>query len=203
MLHQSRKRHGILAIARSLDELVHLPGFRLIRILEVEDRFVGLDERKVLLALFVVNTLFLHTPLRDIYNLVNNIATVLQTVGKTSVVSRLRQKADKIDRILGCQIEARVVIVAINVLSPAVVSPPNTLIPGSKCNTHIRIDPIAALLLGLQNTLPHQISDALITCIHPFLLRPPVHHLPNRIFWEFAGVAAEILPAASGEIAYH
>lgn len=83
----------------------------------MEDRFVGRDEREIQLAFLVLDALLLHTPFRNVQDLVHDIASIFQTIGETSVMGGLSQKADKVNSVGRGKIEARIIGVAIDVLN--------------------------------------------------------------------------------------
>lgn len=167
------------------DSLLHTrtDGRGRTRVLDVKDRLPSPDERLEDVALLILETLLIDSPLHHIDSrLVDNLSSILEAYRHVEPVCTRCQKSQIINSICLGEVETSVEAVPVDI---------------------VWVHAIAAFRRSELEPPRHDPSHVRRLGVEPVLARPPIERLVIVVGLELRGIGAEILEAAGREIADH
>lgn len=86
------------------------------RVLDVEDWLLGIDEGPKLSTLLILHTLFVDLPLHHPQSLGYDRARVLEAYGQVTLVRGVSEERDIVDCVRSGEVEASIVVVAVYIV---------------------------------------------------------------------------------------
>ena len=182
LLDEGREAAGAVVVADGRHG-VGLGGARVGRVLDVEDGLAGVEEGPEVVALVELEALLVDLELDPVQHAVDDGAAVLEPDGEIAGVALVGQEADVVGGVVVGQVQARVVVVGVDV---------------------VRVDAVAALAHGLVEPVAHDVAHVGRARVEPPLAIPALEGIGVVLaLAEPVRVGSEVLVAAGGEVADH